>query len=134
MPDPGLHPISEREIFLSALDLPEGTERESYLADACGGDASLRDRLDALLLSHDESAEFLENGSGVTGGDIASVLPKGRTLTGTVFGDYELREEIGRGAMGVVWKARQKSLQREVALKMVHGGIFSSDEEVARAL
>lgn len=49
-----------------------------------------------------------------------------------VFGGYELQAELGRGGMGVVFKARQVELNRTVAVKMILSGTVSSAAEVER--
>ena len=48
------------------------------------------------------------------------------------FGDYQLLEEIGRGSQGVVYRARQKSLNRTVALKIIALGHWASKAHVKR--
>jgi len=54
-----IDPKRVKEVFLEAADVPDEAARAAYLDRACGGDAELRARVEALLRAHDPDGSFL---------------------------------------------------------------------------
>ena len=87
-----------------------------------------------------ESGLFDVEGQEVTGSESAAnstLMPgkRGTTRSGprlADFGDYELLQEMGRGGQGIVYRARQKSLNRTVALKIVGLGQWATQRHLKR--
>ena len=87
-----------------------------------------------------ESGLFDVEGQGVTDSESAAnstLMPgkSGTTRSGprlADFGDYELLQEMGRGGQGIVYRARQKSLNRTVALKIVGLGQWATQRHLKR--
>jgi serine/threonine protein kinase len=113
------------ELFHGALERVPG-ERSAYLSDACGGDAALRGRVDALLASHDRASSFLEPPTqDVALGPTAENVPPESTA-GKRIGHYMVRRTIGTGGMGTVYEASQDHPRRLVALKVMRHGVALS--------
>ncbi|MBL9149971.1 MAG: protein kinase [Phycisphaerae bacterium] len=108
-----------QEILADLLETPEAA-RAPRLDAACNGDLELRAEVQSLLAAAAQAEGFLEGGAvGAFGTGPASTLQPPVSYEGRTLGGYEIREELGRGGMGVVHRARQRSPERDVAVKIL---------------
>ncbi|HET7536535.1 MAG TPA: serine/threonine-protein kinase [Candidatus Didemnitutus sp.] len=122
----------EEAIFAEALALPT-LDRPRFIAEACGGDAVLRERVEGLLRAHDSAGEFMEVAP-VAAAEPASPAgtPLPAEMPGLRIGRYKLLQKIGEGGCGVVWMAEQQEpVRRRVAIKIIKLGM-DTREVVAR--
>jgi tetratricopeptide (TPR) repeat protein len=118
-------------IFDAAIEHPSPKERAAFLDSACGTNAELRQRIEALLRAHEEAGGFLQDRL-MTGGHGTTVAQPGTAIPGSVIGPYKLLEQIGEGGMGAVWMAQQtQPVKRLVAVKLIKPGM-DSKQVIAR--
>ena len=99
-------------------------DRAAFLSDACGDDADLRREVESLL-AHDGDASFLSRP--------AATLRTDRTLhVGQTFGPYVISGRLGEGGMGEVYRARDTTLGRDVAIKVLPAVFAADPERLAR--
>lgn len=130
------------ELFERALALPPAA-RASFLAEASGRDTALRDELGALLTSHDEAPDFLDllgrrvlpavfpAALPVAAGAAEDPEPRAAAPDGRIADRYEALRLLGGGGMAVVYRARDVTLDRPVALKFLPAHL--SADPAARA-
>jgi WD40 repeat protein len=114
-----------KNVFLSALEKDTPADRAAYLDGACGGDADLRRRVEAMLRAHDTPDPLLDRPAAALlpgGGDTISLdFLDPPTRPGAIgrLGHYEVLNAVGSGGMGIVLRAFDEKLHRVVAVKVL---------------
>jgi serine/threonine protein kinase/Tol biopolymer transport system component len=105
--------------------------RDAFVREACAGDAALRKDVESLLAQPASAENFL--GEPAIAVAARLVHDRGeRMLTGHRIGAYEIRDLLGVGGMGEVYRARDTRLGRDVAVKVLPPLFAANPERLAR--
>lgn len=149
--------MNEHAIFLAAIEIADPIRRSAYLDQACADDPSLRTQVDALLAAHERSGEFLnvpvlqqiidnsgtsksraKNGSDPHASEdeinLSFLEPSVDPGSLGRLRHYEVRKVIGRGGCGIVLKAFDEKLERNVAVKVMAPQLASTSPARKRFL
>jgi WD40 repeat protein/serine/threonine protein kinase len=125
------------EIFEAAMELPP-EQRAACVREACAGDDSLRQRVEALLRAHESAGTFMDSpavaarGETVKSIQLDGAVPSDDNAVGQTIGRYKLLEKVGEGGCGAVYVAQQNEpVRRRVALKVIKLGM-DTKEVIAR--
>ncbi len=115
------------QVFGEALEVPRG-ERAAFLDDVCRGAPEVRRAVEALLAENDRLSGFLS----VSPVQMSDVSGAESLASGARLGRFAIIERLGSGGMGVVYRARDEKLEREVAIKMLQPGVLTGEEARSR--
>ncbi len=118
------------QLYLRVLDSPP-ERRAAVLEESCSDDPDLLHELESLLEAREEAGSFLSpeqlcSHIGKLGSEAAAAA------VGSALGPYRILAEIGSGAMGDVYRARDSRLERDLALKILPSAFTNNAERVAR--
>jgi eukaryotic-like serine/threonine-protein kinase len=118
------------ELYQAALMRDEGA-RAAFLAEACAGDEALRREVESLLTQRASAEGFLDGPAVAIAAPLISDVGAS-VLTGRRLGAYQVKARIGVGGMGEVYRARDATLGRDVAIKVLSRAFNKDPERLAR--